>query len=357
MLPLNYGLYTEKKHWPLPWIFCSLCSNFPTHLHLIKGLAYFLMLVRKERPMKKVRTVVKLLKNTTNAFLDDDAFKLSASLSYYTIFALGPLLMIIISLSSIVYGKDVVQGKLYLQLSGLIGSEAALQIQNILANAQQTHASTIGAVIGFIVLFIGATGVFTEIQGSINFIWSVRAKPKKGWLKYLLNRLLSFSLVVGLGFIMLVSLIINALVTLLSESLTKKFPHFPVGLFNLANSLIILTVITCLFAVIYKVLPDAIIAWKDAWIGSIFTAGLFLLGKFLIGYYLGKSNLGVTYGTAASIVILLAWVYYSSVILYYGAEFTKVYALYSGEGIRPKQTAVFVIKHETKEIPMSHLDT
>ena len=307
--------------------------------------------------MKRVRTVFTLLKNTTFAFLDDNAFKLSASLSYYTVFALGPLLMIVIALSAIVYGKEVVEGRIYEQLSGLIGAEPALQIQNILINAQQTHASTPGAVIGFIVLFIGATGVFTEIQGSINFIWSVRAKPKKSWLVYLRNRLLSFSLVVGLGFVLLVSLIINALLTLLSQTLTKKFPHFPVGLFNLTNSLIILTVITCLFAVIYKVLPDAVISWKDAWIGSIFTAMLFLLGKFLIGYYLGKSNLGVTYGAAASVIIILAWVYYSSVILYFGAEFTKIYALHSGEGIRPKQTAVFIIKREMKEIPPSYLDT
>jgi membrane protein len=307
--------------------------------------------------MKRMGRVFNLLKNAAIAFSNDNALKLSASLSYYTIFALGPLLIIVISLSAIVYGKDVVEGRLVEQLSGLIGTDAAIQIQNILSNAQQTHASTLGAIIGFIVLFIGATGVFTEIQGSINFIWSVRAKPKKGWLKYLLNRLISFSLVVGLGFVLLVSLIINALLTLLSETLTKRFPHFPVGLFNLANSLIILAVITCLFAVIYKVLPDAIIAWKDAWVGSIFTAALFLLGKFLIGYYLGKSNLGVTYGTAASVIILLAWIYYSAVILYFGAEFTKMYALHSGEGIRPKQTAVFIIKKETKEITISHLDT
>ena len=307
--------------------------------------------------MKRTRRVFELLKNTAGAFSDDNAFKLSASLSYYTIFALGPLLIIIISLSAIFYGKDVVEGKLFDQLSGLVGTDAALQIQSILINAQQTHATTLGAIIGFIVLFIGATGVFTEIQGSINFIWSVRAKPKKGWVKYLFNRLISFSLIIGLGFLLLVSLIVNALLTFLSDTLTRKFPHFPVGLFNLANSLIILTVITCLFAVIYKVLPDAIISWKDAWIGSMFTALLFLLGKFLIGYYLGKSNLGVTYGAAASIVILLAWVYYSSLILYFGAEFTKVYALHSGEGIRPKETAVFIIKRETKEIATSRLDT
>jgi membrane protein len=140
--------------------------------------------------MKRVRSVFTLLKNTTIAFLDDNAFKLSASLSYYTVFALGPILIIVISLSAIVYGKEVVEGKLVEQLSGLIGTDAAMQIQNILSNAQQTHASTLGAIIGFVILFIGATGVFTEIQSSINFIWSVRAKPKKGWLKYLLNRLL-----------------------------------------------------------------------------------------------------------------------------------------------------------------------
>lgn len=307
--------------------------------------------------LKKIRTVFALLKKTTLAFSDDNAFKLSASLSYYTVFALGPLLIIIISLSAIFYGREVVQGRLYEQLNDLIGNEAALQIQNILANAQHTHATTPGAIIGGIILFIGATGVFTEIQGSINFIWSVKAKPKKGWLKYLLNRLLSFSLVIALGFILLVSLVINALLSFLSEELIKKFPHFPVGLFNLANSLLILTVITCLFVVIYKVLPDAVIAWRDAWMGSVFTAALFLLGKFLIGYYLGKANLGVTYGTAASVVILLAWVYYSSLILYFGAEFTKVYALHSGEGIKPKQTAVFIVKTEAKEIPLSRLDT
>lgn len=307
--------------------------------------------------IRKIRTVFKLLKNTTISFIDDDAFKLSASLSYYTIFALGPLLIVVIALSAIVYGREVVQGRLYEQLNDLIGNEAALQIQNILSNAQQTHASTLGAIVGGIILFIGATGVFTEIQSSINYIWSVKAKPKKGWLKYILNRLLSFSLVIGLGFILLVSLVINALLTLLSDQLIKKFPTFPVGFFHLANTLVILAVITSLFAVIYKVLPDAVISWKDAWIGSIFTALLFLLGKFLIGYYLGRSNLGVTYGTAASIVILLAWVFYSSVILYFGAEFTKIYALHSGEGIRPKQTAVFIIKTEAKEIPQSRLDT
>jgi len=307
--------------------------------------------------MKKIKTAFRLLQRTAEAFSDDNAFKLSASLSYYTIFALGPLLIIIISLAGIFYGRDAVRGEIYGQLNGLVGSDAALQIQQIIGSAQHTHATTLGATIGIVLLVIGATGVFTEMQGSINFIWSVRAKPKKGWLKYLGNRLLSFSLVLGLGFVLLVSLIINALLALLSGRLTRLFPHSTVYLFQIINTLIILAVITGLFAVIYKVLPDAIISWKDALIGSAFTALLFLLGKFLIGFYLGRADLDITYGTAASIVILLTWVYYSSLILYFGAEFTKIYALHSGEGIRPKQTAVFIIKRESKEIPASGLDT
>jgi membrane protein len=306
--------------------------------------------------MKRLGNIFRLLGKAGKSFSDDEGFKLSASLSYYTVFALGPLLIIIISLAGIFFGRVAVQGKIYQEINGLVGSEAALQIQDIITNIQHSHATTAGAIIGAIVLVIGATGVFTEMQGSINFIWSVKAKPKKGWLKYLINRLISFSLIIGLGFLLLVSLIANALLTLLSNQLIKLFPNYTVSLFQFINTAIILIVITGLFTVIFKVLPDAIISWKDALIGSALTATLFLFGKFLIGIYLGKSNLGITYGTAASIVIVLTWVYYSSVILYFGAEFTKVYALNAGEGIRPKQTAVFIIKQEAKEIPQSRLN-
>lgn len=298
-----------------------------------------------------------LLKETAIAFSDDNALKLSASLSYYTIFSIGPLLLVIISLSGMFLKKETVEGRLYEEMDALLGPEAALQIQNIISSAQGTHATTAGAIIGFAILFLGATGVFTEMQSSINFIWSVRAKPKRGWLQYIINRLISFSLVVGLGFLLLVSLVMNALLTLLNKNLAERFAGYNAEYFNFVNTAIIMAVITLLFAVIYKVLPDAIISWRDAWIGSFFTAGLFLAGKSLIGYYLGRANLGITYGTAASIIIILTWIYYSSVILYFGAEFTKVYALHSGEGIKPKQTAVFIIKREAKEIPPSRLDT
>ncbi|MFN2456614.1 MAG: YihY/virulence factor BrkB family protein [Chitinophagaceae bacterium] len=307
--------------------------------------------------MKRIIKALLLFKHAAVAFVDDNAFKLSASLSYYTIFALCPLLIIIISLAGVVWGKEAVQGRIYGQINELVGSEAALQIQAIISNIQNTQTGTVGAIIGTIILIIGATGVFTEMQDSINFIWSVKSKPKRGWLKFLSNRLLSFSLVVGMGFILLVSLIINALLTLLSDKLLKFFPHYTIYLFNTINSAIILIVITGLFAVIFKILPDAVISWKDAMIGAILTATLFLLGKSLIEYYLGKLNLGVTYGTAASIIIILSWVYYSALILYYGAEFTKMYALQAGHGIRPKETAVFIIKRESKEVPESYLET
>jgi len=307
--------------------------------------------------MQKIKGLGKALKNAAIGFVNDNAFKLSASLSYYTIFALGPLLIIIISLTGIFFGKEAVQGRVYGQLTELVGSESALQIQNIIINIQTSHSTTSGAIIGLVILFIGATGVFTEMQDSINYIWSVKAKPKKSWLKFIINRLLSFSLIVGMGFILLVSLIMSALLTLLSDQLMRLLPQYTVALFEVVNTAIILIVISALFTVIFKLLPDAIIAWKDALMGAMLTAVLFLTGKFLIGYYIGRSNLGITYGTAASIIILLTWVYYSAMILYYGAEFTKMYALQTGSGIKPKQTAVFIIKKESREVPSSYLDT
>jgi len=307
--------------------------------------------------MQKIKALGKALKNAAIGFVDDNAFKLSASLSYYTVFALGPLLIIIISLTGIFFGKEAVQGRVYGQLTELVGSESALQIQDIIINIQTSHSTTTGAIIGVAILFIGATGVFTEMQDSINYIWSVKAKPKKGWVKFIINLLLSFSLIVGMGFILLVSLIMSALLTLLSDQLMRLLPKYTVALFEVVNTAVILIVISALFTVIFKLLPDAIIAWKDALMGAMLTAVLFLTGKFLIGYYIGRSNLGITYGTAASIIILLTWVYYSAMILYYGAEFTKMYALQTGSGIKPKQTAVFIIKKESREVPSSYLDT
>lgn len=300
--------------------------------------------------MKRLSRLWTVIRKSATGFNDDNAFKLSASLSYYTIFAMGPLLIILISLSGIFFGRAAIQGKVYSQINGLVGNSAAIQIQDIIRNIEQTKHTRTGAILGVVMLLVGATGVFTEIQGSINYIWSVQAKPKKGWLKLLLNRLLSFSLIVSLGFILMVSLIVNSLMDLLSAQLKNHFAGMTVYFFYVVNVALIFICITALFTVMYKVLPDAVIRWKDALIGAVFTSVFFLLGKLLIGLYIGNSNIGLTYGAAASVMVILLWVYYSSLILFFGAEFTKIHAIYFGGGIKPSATAVFIIKREVKEM-------
>jgi membrane protein len=292
----------------------------------------------------------KVFKRAAVEFDGDNGFKLAASLSYSTIFAMGPLLIVVISLAGILLGHDAVQGNIYDQIKGLVGSAAALQIQDIIRNIQASKHTTAGAIIGGAILLVSATSVFTEIQGSINYMWSIQAKPKKGWLKLLMNRLLSFSLIVGLGFVAMVSLLVSSLMDLLSDYLKQYFSHFTVGFFYAVNQLLTLAVVVLLFTIIFKVLPDAVIRWKDAFYGALFTGMLFILGKFLIGLYLGNSNLGITYGAAASIVVILTWVYYSSIILYFGAEFTEAYAQGFGGRIRPSDTAVFILKREVREL-------
>jgi len=307
--------------------------------------------------MKRLGKYFTLLKKAAIAFVEDNALKLSASLSYYMVFALGPIIMMVISLAGSIFNRQDVQAKVYGEMGKLLGPEAAQQIEAIIRNTQNPSDSTAGTIIAAVALFFGATGVFGEIQDSINYIWSVKAKPKKGWLRFLINRLLSFSIIISMGFILLVALMINTLMNLLSDRLEKLFSEGTVYIFYTVNQLLIFVVITLLFAAIFKVLPDAKIKWKDAFVGAGFTAVLFLAGKFVIGYYLAKTNIGIVYGTAASIIFILLWVYYSSVILYFGAEFTRMYAIMMGSGVVPDKTAVFIIKREAKEIPESYLDT
>jgi membrane protein len=298
----------------------------------------------------------RILKRAAIEFVEDNGMKLSASLSYYTVFSIGPVLIIIISLAGIFYGKEAVQGNIYYQLNGIVGSGAAVQIQEIIQNIEKSQLSASGALFGIIALIVGATGVFTEIQDSINYIWAVKAKPQKGWLKLIMNRLLSFSLIISFGFVLLVSLIVHAMVDLLHDRLMKFFDEGTVYIFETVNYILLFVIISTLFAIIFKVLPDAKIKWRDAYVGAAFTSALFLIGKLLIGLYISQSNIGVTYGAAASIVLILLWVYYSSIILYFGAEFTKVYALTFGSGIEPDETAVFIVKQEVKELDFEKIN-
>lgn len=270
--------------------------------------------------------------------------KLSAALAYYTIFSLPALLIIIIWISDVFYGREAIEGALYGQLSKFIGDNASVQIQETIKNASYSGESYFATIVGVVTLVLGATSMFTEIQDSINFIWRLKTKPKKGkgWLLLIINRLLSFSLVVSLGFLLLVSLLINGLLDIFIDHLTKRFPDLTVYLVYAVNILLTFIVTSFLFGIIFKVLPDAKVKWKDVRAGAFTTALLFMGGRFLIAYYLGQNKMSSAYGAAGSVIVLLLWVYYSAVILYLGACFTRAYAHERGSGIYPNKYAVWV---------------
>ncbi|WP_332369627.1 YihY/virulence factor BrkB family protein [Spirosoma telluris] len=287
-----------------------------------------------------------VLRDSFNGFLDDRCLKLSAALAYYTIFSLAPLLVLVISLTSIFFGEEAIRGQIFGQINGLVGNEAAKQIQDMIKSVGLSGKTSTALVLGILTLVLGATSIFVEIQDSVNLIWRVKPKPKKGWVKILKDRLLSSSLVVSLGFLLLVSLIINGMVLALSSTLTRYLPGLGVYVISAINLLISTGVVTVLFGVIFKVLPDAKIAWKDVRGGAIFTALLFMLGRYLIGLYIETTSTSSTYGAAGSLIVILTWIYYTAAILYFGAEFTLAYANHFGIRIEPADYAVYVEQTE-----------
>lgn len=312
--------------------------------------------------VKTVRKVPSILKDSFLEFLDDKVLKLSAALAYYTIFSLPSMLIIIIGLCGIFYGKDAVEGKIFFQINHLIGAEAALEVQHIIQGMVRNHDSFMATVIGIATLLLGATGIFGEIQDSINMIWGLKTKPEKGFVKLFLNRVISFSMIIILGFILIVSLLLNVLLEAFFSHLKKHFSEELINSLYTIDQLIIFGIIALLFAFIFKVLPDAKILWKDVWTGAIVTTVLFILGKFVIGYYLSHTSQISAYGTAGSLIIVLLWVYYSAIILYFGAEFTQVYAKHHGRAIEPNKYATWIEKDlvekqyntqiENKQIPL-----
>lgn len=260
-------------------------------------------------------------------------------------------MIIIISLAGFFFGEDAVSGQLFHQIKGLAGNEAAMQIQEAIKNVKLSGNSTFATVVSLIVLVFGASGVFAEIQDSINYIWGIKPKPDKGFVKFLKNRLMSFSMIGVVGFIMLVGLIVNSLLDLLSQRLMSYFPEEFVYLFYAINYLLIFLIISVLFTVIFKSLPDGKVALRDCIIGAAFTSFLFILGKFAIGFYLGNSGIASVYGAAGSVILILIWVYYSAIILYFGAEFTKVYAITHGHNIIPNEYSVRILKDEIELKP------
>lgn len=292
----------------------------------------------RERP--GIKGIIEVIKNAFSGFVNDKVTKLSGSLAYATVFSMPPLLIVVISLCSIFLGREAIEGSIYQQLSSFVGSDTAAQLQEMIKNASLAGKGRFAVMVGTVTLVIGATTVFAEIQDSINTIWGIKPKPRKGWLKLLQNRFLSFSVVIGLGFLLLVSLSITTFIDNFGNRLMAKFPEVAVVVFYIINIILTLVIITVIFAVIFRVLPDAKIKWRDVFTGAVTTAILFMAGKFAISFYISKTNIGSTYGAAGSLVVLLLWIYYSSLILYFGAELTKAYAIKYGSKIYPNPYAV-----------------
>lgn len=288
--------------------------------------------------------VVELIKRSVLGFLDDNAMKFSAALSYYTLFALPPLMMLIIATTSLFFKQEEVTVFFYEHLTELVGPNTTLEIQRAMGNIDISKSSTLATWIGVGFLLFSASGVFAEIQSSINYIWGLSAKPDKGLIRFAKNRLLSFSMIVSVGFLLLVSLMINSIMSLLYGQLSSFFKEETVYLIYILNNAITFVVITFLFALIFKTLPNGKIGWKETVIGAGFTSLLFMIGKFGIGWYLSNAAAVSLYSATGSIIVLLVWVYYSAMILYFGAEFTKNYAEMYGRKIEPGAFSIAIHK-------------
>lgn len=291
--------------------------------------------------MNRVKDLWQVLKDAGNGFIKHKVPKLSASLCFYTLFSLGPMLLIIIFISSFFWGRQAIEGTIHSQIEGLIGSNAANQIQEVIKNTTISE-NNIMAAVGIITLIFAATTGFYEIHDSINTIWNLKVKKGRAWKRMLKTRLLSFLIITGLGILLLFFLVLNGIIEAFMGRLKEMFPEAAVVVVYIVNVSLTLLVVSLLFAFIFKLLPDAYIKWKYVITGAIFTAILFMIGKYGFTFYINQSDMGTAYGPASSLVVLILWVYYSATILYFGAEFTKAYSIKFGDEIKPKEYAVTI---------------
>jgi membrane protein len=289
--------------------------------------------------MKLLRKVARLLKSAGIEWSNDNAPRLGASLSYYTIFSLAPVLLMVISVASLALGAKAAQGKIVAQLSGLLGDEAAKAIQAMLEKASLHGGGVLATIIGFVTLIVGATGVMVELQDALNTVWKVVAKPGRGLKGIIRDRLLSFGIVLGFGFLLLVSLVLSAAVALVDSWIGGVIPGWVIVGYVLSYGLS-LGLVALVLAAIFKILPDVKITWRDVWVGALVTSVLFHLGKFGISLYISKASVASTFGAAGSLAVLLVWVYYSSQIVLFGAEFTRVYANEYGTRVIANDNAI-----------------
>lgn len=297
------------------------------------------------------KAIWNLLKASISAWSDDKSPRLGAALSFYTVFAMPPLFMIAIFIASLVFDPESVRTHIFSEVGGLIGKKSAEAIQSAMAAQYDANKGLVASAIAIGTLILTATGLFIELQDALNTIWRVEAKPGHGVMGFIRIRLMSFAMVVGIGFLLLVSLIVSAGLAAATKYISGLMPG--VGVVSvIASDVVSFAVITVLFAMIFKVLPDVRIAWRDVWIGGAVTSLLFTGGKFLLGWYLGRSTTISAYGAAGSVVLILLWVYYSAQILFFGAEITKVYAIRFGSRLRPAPYARWLSPPE----PMPEID-
>lgn len=292
---------------------------------------------------------VKILVDTIKDFTSNESMSFAAGTAFYTIFSLPAFLIIILNLGASLYNKSEIREELFSQITNLAGEESRQTLESILENFALNADNTISATIAIGILVFSATTVFVSLQKGINHIWHIKPKPDKGWLKLAINRLLSFSVVLVIGFILIVSLVLDAVVSYSFGKIDNMLPDINLELISLVEIVLSQLILVVIFALMYKILPDARVKWKDTWAGAIVTAVLFVAGKFLIGFYMSTNDLSSTYGAAGSLVILLVWIYYSVVIFLFGAQVTYYIAKNIGGGVVPKAQAVRVEEREVEE--------
>lgn len=282
--------------------------------------------------------LVKIVKDTVQGFTDDNVTRLSASLAYATLFSIIPFLSLMITIGTFFHAD--LGNQLYTQLQPILGADVVEQLQSVLANANSSDSSTFATIVSLAVSIFGASAIFAEMQGSLNTIWGIKAVPKKGWLKYIRNRLLSFSIIIVFAFILLITFTITNVIENLSSRFMSNYPDVAESLVKIVGMIINICVTTFIFALMFKMLPDAKIKMKDVVVGALVTTLLFLVGQWGISLYIGIANVGSVYGAAAFMAILITWIYYSAIIIYIGAEFTEAWANEMGSKIFPDDFAV-----------------
>jgi len=330
------SLGRDKKRAPMS--LATLCATrVPRSLAL--GLHSRSCMQRTETPKESgVHALWSLVKTTGNDFMDDNALRLAAALAYYALLSLAPLVVLAIAIAGLAVDEHSVRGAIAHELGGVVGNAGAEAVEGIVRSAKAPAAGIVSSVVGVIVLLFGASGVFGELQGALDTIWEVAPKPGRGIKGIVKDRLFSFAMVMGVAFLLLVSLILSTALAAVGSFFGSALPGGE-AVWHVLNFVISVVVVSGLFGVMFKTVPDAKVEWRDAWVGGLVTSVLFAVGKFLIGLYLGKSTLSSAYGAAGSLVLLVIWVYYSASIMLLGAEFTRVYASRFGKRIEPSENA------------------